>query len=143
MKRCSFSMYSFLTHGCFVSLRNFISVSNNPMKTLTTQKSIVWSELKYVWVTILKALFVSNNKGKRSSFGMYSFLIHGHFVCLKNFLLVSNNTMKTWTTQKSIVWSEFKYVWVTTLKALFVSNNKGKRCSFLQQQMHGCSVTYR
>ena len=36
------------------------------MKTLTTQKSIVCSELKYVWVTILKALFVSNNKGKRS-----------------------------------------------------------------------------
>ncbi|RMX61395.1 hypothetical protein pdam_00018292 [Pocillopora damicornis] len=53
-KRCSFLttneafMYSFLTHGRFVSLRNFISVSNNPMKTLTTQKSIVWSELKYV-----------------------------------------------------------------------------------------------
>ena len=97
MKRCSFSMYSFLTHGRFVSLRNFISVSNNPMKTLTTQKSIVWSELKYVWVTILKALFVSNNKGKRSpfltkkmkrcSFGMYSFLTHGHFVSLRNSFL--------------------------------------------------------
>ena len=34
------------------------------MKTLTTQKSIVWSELKYVRVTTLKALFVSYNNGK-------------------------------------------------------------------------------
>ena len=64
---------------------------------------------------ILKALFVSNNKGKRSpfltkkgkccSFGMYSFLTHGHFVCLKNFFLASNKAMKT-LTQKSIIWSE-------------------------------------
>ena len=34
------------------------------MKTLTTQKLIVWSELKYVWVTMLKAFFLSNNKMK-------------------------------------------------------------------------------
>ena len=34
------------------------------MKTLTTQKTIIWSELKYVWATILKVLFVSNNKVK-------------------------------------------------------------------------------
>ena len=64
---------------------------------------------------ILKALFVSNNKGKRSpfltkkvkccSFGMYSFLTHGHFVSLKNFFLASNKAMKT-LTQKSIIWSE-------------------------------------
>ena len=38
------------------------------MKTLTTQKSIVCSELKYVSVKILKALFVSSNKGKRFPF---------------------------------------------------------------------------
>ena len=62
---------------------------------------------------------------------MYSFLTHGHYESLRNSFLVSNNTMKTLTTQKSIVWSELKYVWVTILKALFVSNNKGKRCSFL------------
>ena len=48
MQRCSFSMLSFLTHGRFVSLRNFFLVSNNTVKTLTTQKSIVCSELKYV-----------------------------------------------------------------------------------------------
>ena len=30
------------------TLRNFILVSNNTMKTLTTQKSIVWLELKSV-----------------------------------------------------------------------------------------------
>ena len=66
------------------------------MKTLTTQKSIVCSELKYVWVSTLKALFASNNKRKRSpfltkkkrcSFGMYSFLTHGHFVSLGNSFL--------------------------------------------------------
>ena len=34
IKRCSFGMYSFLTHGHFVSLRNFFSVSNKAMKTL-------------------------------------------------------------------------------------------------------------
>ena len=34
------------------------------MKTLTTQKLIVWSEFKYVWVTMLKAFFLSNNKMK-------------------------------------------------------------------------------
>ena len=55
-------LYSFLTHWHFVSLRNSFLVSNK--KTLTTQKLIMWSELKYVWATILKALFVSNKKGK-------------------------------------------------------------------------------
>ena len=44
IKRCSFGTYSFLTHGHFVSLRNFFLVSNKAMKTLTTQKSIIWSE---------------------------------------------------------------------------------------------------
>ena len=33
MKRCSFGMYWFLTHGRFVSLRNFFLVSNKAMKT--------------------------------------------------------------------------------------------------------------
>ena len=47
MKRCSFGAYSFLTHGHFVSLRNFFLVSNKAMKTLTTQKSIIWSERPY------------------------------------------------------------------------------------------------
>ena len=55
-------LYSFLTHWHFVSLRNSFLVSNK--KTLTTQKLIMWSELKYVWATILTALFVSNKKGK-------------------------------------------------------------------------------
>ena len=54
----------------------------------------------YVRVTVLKALFV----------GMYSFLTHGHFISLRNSFLVSNHTMKTLTKQKSIVWSELKYV---------------------------------
>ena len=68
---------------------------------------------------MLKAWFVSNNKGKRSpfqtkkmkrcSFGTYSFLTHGHFVSLRNFFLVSNKAMKTLTTQKSIIWSERPY----------------------------------
>ena len=72
----------FLTHGRFVSLRNSFLVSNNTIKTLTTQKSIISLELKYVWVMILKALFVSkkqrevfsvsNEKMKRCSFGIYS-----------------------------------------------------------------------
>ena len=30
------------------------------MKTLTTQKTIRWTELKYVWVMTQKGLFVSN-----------------------------------------------------------------------------------
>ena len=38
----------FLTHGHFVSLRNSFLISNNTIKTLTTQKSIVCLELKYV-----------------------------------------------------------------------------------------------
>ena len=57
-------MYSFITHWHFVSLRNSFFVSNNTMKTLTTQKSIIWSQWKYVWATILKVLFISNKKGK-------------------------------------------------------------------------------
>ena len=59
---------------------------------------------------------------------MYSFLTHWHFVSLRNSFLVSNNTMKTLTTQKSIIWSQWKYVWATILKVLFVSNKKGKHC---------------
>ena len=43
MERFLFIMYSFLTHGPFESLRNFFLVSNKAMKTLTTQKSIIWS----------------------------------------------------------------------------------------------------
>ena len=78
------------------------------MKTLTTQKSIVCLELKCVWVTILKTLFVSNNKGKRSPFltkkmkrfslGIYSFLTHEHFVSLGNsFLFLKDPKMKSTT----------------------------------------------
>ena len=33
---------------------------DNTMKTLTTQKTIRWTELKYVWVMTQKGLFVSN-----------------------------------------------------------------------------------
>ena len=47
MKRCSFGLKSFLTHGHFVSLRNFFFVSNKVMKTLTSQKSIIRSERPY------------------------------------------------------------------------------------------------
>ena len=57
-------MYSFLTLGHFVSLRNSFLVYNNTMKTLTAQKSIIWSQLKYVRAMILKVLFVYNNKVK-------------------------------------------------------------------------------
>ena len=70
----------------------------------------------------LKVLFVSNNKMKCCSFGMYLFHTQGHIINLRNFitqvLLVSSCTMKTSTTQKSIIWSELKYVWLTTVKAL-------------------------
>ena len=56
-----------LYYGVLSSAVRFISIIIifKKMKTLTTQKSIVWSELKYVRATILKALFVANNKEKR------------------------------------------------------------------------------
>ena len=70
MKRCSFGMYSFLTHGHFVSLRNFFLVSNKATKTLTTQKSIIWSKLRSLqsfglrrWCTMLAALMFSCGLG--------------------------------------------------------------------------------
>ena len=123
------------------------------MRTLTTQKSIVCLELIYVWETILKALFIFNNKRKRSPFltkknealfVWYVFISYSWtFHKLEKLFLVSKNAMKTLTTQKSIVWSELIYIWVKTLKALFVSNNRGKHCSFLEQQMHRCSVMYK
>ena len=60
-----------------------------------------------MFVMTLKVLFVSNNKMKCCSFGMYLFHTQGHFINLRNFitqvLLVSNYTMKTLTTQKSII----------------------------------------
>ena len=64
---------------------------------------------------ILKALFVSNNKGKRSPFltkkSEVLFVWYGlvsysrTFRKLKKLFLVSKNATKTLTTQKSIVWS--------------------------------------
>ena len=51
-------------------------VSYNTMMTLTTQKTIRWSALKYVWLTTLMVSFVSNKKMKLFSFGMQSFRTH-------------------------------------------------------------------
>ena len=48
----------------------------------------------FVPFNIGKRCFVSNNKMKRCLFGILSFLTHGRFVSLRNFILVSNNTMK-------------------------------------------------
>ena len=69
---------------------------------------------------ILKALFVSNNEGKCSTFMTkknealfvwYVLVSYSRtFRKLGKLFLVSQNVMKTLTTQKSIVWSELKYV---------------------------------
>ena len=68
---------------------------------------------------ILKALFVSNNKGKRSLFltkknealfDWYVLVSYSRtFRKLEILFLVSKNSMKTLTTQKSIIWSERPY----------------------------------
>ncbi|CAH3035374.1 unnamed protein product [Pocillopora meandrina] len=70
MEHCLFSMYFFLTHRPFISLRNFSLVSNKATKTLTTQKSIIWSKLRSLqsfglrrWCTMLAALMFSCGLG--------------------------------------------------------------------------------
>lgn len=47
-----------------MGLRSFILVSGNTMEALAARRSIVWSELRYVRVATLGALFVSYNNGK-------------------------------------------------------------------------------
>lgn len=75
-------------------------VSDNTMKIMKYSK--------YVQVTTLKVWYV--------------LVSYGSFVNLRKLItqaiLVFNKTMKISTIQKSIIWSELKYIRVMTLKAL-------------------------
>ena len=125
-EHCLFSMYLFLTHGPFISLRNFSLVSNKATKTLTTQKSIIWWKSRSLqsfglrrWCTMLAALRF------QCGLGSFPFLLETNnaFRVVTQTYFKSDHTINFCVGKVFMVLLETKIKFLKLMKWLWVRND--------------------